>query len=455
MKGVEALRARIQGQVILPEDPGYDRAREIYNAMHDRRPAVVVQPSSSDDIATTVRFARSAELPLAVRGGGHSLPGFSSCDDGVMLDLRNLATVSVDGGRRVARVGGGCTWGRLNDAAHESGLATPGGVISTTGVAGLTLGGGIGFLSRAYGLACDNVSGAEVVTADGSVVRCDAKSNPDLYWGIRGGGGNFGVVASLDFRLHSVRDIVGGPTFFPVERGVIEGFGELMADAPRDLGVLFGLTRAPALPFVPEPWHGEPVAALLVCWTGPPEEAEDVLAPMRKWGHILGQNVGPMPYPVINTLFDELLPFGLRHYWKSLVADSVPGEAITAHVEHAFTVPTVESGVFFHPIDGACHDVAAGDSAFPHRDARFVVGIYGSWHEPAEDEANRAWVRRCYEALRPHYFNSEYVNFASQEDTAAVRSIYGDNYDRLVEVKRRWDPDNVLRLNQNIPPAPS
>lgn len=450
-----ALGERLEGELVLPDDAGYDDAREIFNAMHDFRPAAVARVVSADDVSRALRFAREHDLPLAVRGGGHSLPGFSSCDAGLVIDLRRLSSVEVVPDRRIARVGGGATWGQMNTATHEFGLATPGGLISTTGVGGLTLGGGIGFLSRQYGLACDNVASAEVVLADGSIVRCSEHENQDLLWALRGGGGNFGVVTEFEFRLHPVAEILGGPTFFVPERGVLEGFRDLLAGAPREFGALMGVTRTPALPFIPEEHHGESTISLLSCWTGDDDGFAELLEVMSSWGTITGQHIGPMPYPVINTLFDDLLPFGLRNYWKSMVAKSISNSAIEEHVRQAADVPNVESGVFFHPIDGACHDLTPEETAFPHRDATCVVGIYGTWHDAADDESGRQWVRGCHQALKSHYLASEYVNFASAEDPGAARTIYGPNYDRLTRIKREKDPSNLLRLNQNVPPVPA
>lgn len=452
-QGFEDLRDRLDGRLLMPSDPEYDEAREIFNATHDLRPAAVAVVGSTRDVAHAVRFAGDNDLTLAVRGGGHSLPGFSSCDDGLMIDLRNLSTVEVDPERRVARVGGGATWGQLNDVTHQHGLATPGGVISTTGVGGLTLGGGIGYLSREYGLACDNVIEAEVVTADGTIVRCSGEEHSDLMWGLRGGGGNFGVVTQFTFRLHPVSQILGGPTFLVPDADVLKGFRELLSDAPREFGSLTGLTRTPPLPFVAEEYHGQPTLAVISCWTGEEDGLKPILESMRDWGTIAGQHVGPMPYPVINTLFDELLPFGLRHYWKSLVADAISDEALETHMQQASSVPNLESGVFFHPIDGACHDVDAADSAFPHRDALCVVGVYGSWHEASDDDAHRQWVRASHQALESHYQATEYVNFAPADDADAARTIYGANYDRLADVKASYDPENLFRRNQNVRPA--
>jgi len=447
------LRNRVRGQVIEPSDAGYDGARQIYNAMHDRRPAVLVRPSDSADVAATVGFSRDAGLPLAVRGGGHSVVGFSSCDDGIVLDLRSLSSVVVDEPGRLATVGGGATWAQFNDAGYAHGLATPGGVVSTTGVGGLTLGGGVGHLSRAHGLACDNVASAEVVTADGSIVHCDQSNDADLYWAIRGGGGNFGVVTSFNFRMHPVRDIMGGPTFFEITAGALESIWKFMESAPREFGGLVGLTPAPPLPFVREEWRGRPVIALLTCWTGEAEEIREILAQFERFGPIVGQYVDSMPYPVINTLFDDLLPVGLRHYWKSMIAHDTPASGIPAVIQSGATVPTVESGLFYHPIDGACHDIGPDETAFPHRDARYIVGQYGMWPDAHDDERVTRWVRDSHDALKPFCMESEYVNFVSGTDPDVLRSVYRGNYDRLTAVKRRYDPDNVFSLNQNIRPG--
>lgn len=449
----DRLRADLTGDLVLPGDAAYDEAREIFNAMHDLRPGGVVRVADPSDVAVAVRHAADHGLELSVRGGGHSIPGFSSCDGGLTIDLRPLCRVEVRPEERRARVGGGATWGQLNDAAHAHELATPGGVISTTGVGGLTLGGGIGYLSRQHGLACDNLLAAEVVTADGAIVRCDERTRPDLFWAIRGGGGNFGVVTELEFRLHPAGEIVGGPTFFLPEPGVLSEFASFLAGAPREYGALLGVSRAPGLPFIPEKHHGAPAVALISCWNGGESDLPDLLASLDACGTVIGRHIGPMPYPAINTLFDDLLPFGLRHYWKSLVAESIPDAAAEQHVLDAPSVPNVESGFFFHPIDGACTDVPEMGTAFPHRDAAFVVGIYGSWHDAAEDDRHRRWVREIVDKLRPHYRSSEYVNFAPADDLDAPRSIYGPNYERLARVKATYDPENLFRRNQNVPPA--
>ena len=441
-----------QGRVIRPEDGDYDEARAVYNAMHDRRPALIVRAAGVEDIRAAIRLAREHDLPLAIRGGGHSVAGFSTCDDGLVLDLGEMRRTAVDPEQRRVRAEGGCTWGELNQATYAAGLATTGGVISTTGIAGLTLGGGLGFLARQCGLACDNLVCAELVTADGDILSCSEDENDDLFWALRGGGGNFGVVASFEYRLHAVRDVIGGPTVFPLDADVLRGFGDVVARAPEDFGAILGLALAPPFPFLPKEWHLKPVAVVISCWTGDPNDA-GALRPLEELGPAIGHAVGPMPYPVINTLFDELLPKGLRHYWKSMFVSGIEEPTIDLHVEHAARVPTLESGAFFFPIDGACHRVGADETAFPFRDRSFGVGVFGTWHEPADDERITAWVRDYDDALRPFAGGGGYVNFSSSDEQGRVAETYGPNHARLARVKRRYDPTNLFRLNQNVVPA--
>jgi FAD/FMN-containing dehydrogenase len=445
------LRPLVNGEIVLPGDSEYDAARAVYNGMHDRRPAVVVRVAGTADVAAAVTFARTRELPLAVRGGGHGVPGFATCDQGVVIDLGRMRRVEVDPERCLARADGGCTWSDFNDATHAFGLATTGGAVSTTGIGGLTLGGGMGYLNRPYGLSCDNLLAAEVVTAAGEVLTCSESRNEDLFWALRGGGGNFGVVTSFEYQLHPVREILGGPIFFPLDGDVLRDCLDFVTRAPEQLGALLGLALAPPVPFVPGDWHGKPVIALIVCWTGSREEGEAVLGPVEAWPTV-GRGVGPMPYPIINTLFDELLPAGLRHYWKTHSVGELPDDALAVHLEHAVRVPTIESGVFVFPLDGAPQRVAEEETAVAYRSARLSIVIAGTWHDPADDDQNVAWVRDYYDALRPYAEEGAYVNFMPAEDQDQIRASYGNKYDRLIEVKRRYDPDNVFRLNQNIDP---
>lgn len=452
-QGIESLKPVLRGELIQPGGGSYEEVRKVYNAMHDRRPALIVRTAGVADVISAVKFARERDLLLAVRGGGHSVPGFGTCDGGLVLDLGQMKGIRVDPQQRTVRAEGGCTWADLNHATHAFGLATTGGVVSSTGIAGLTLGGGLGYLARSCGLSCDNLISADVVTADGSFVTCSEHQHPDLFWALRGGGGNFGVVTSFEYRLHPVADILGGPTFFPLDGDVLRGYRDLMAEAPEELGALLGLTLAPPAPFVPEGWHGKPVCVVLACWTGLAEKGEELLKTFETWSPVLGSAVGRMPYPALNTLFDELLPPGLHHYWKGHFVRGLSDEAIEVHLDYGARIPSVESATLLFPIDGSCHRVAPEETAFAYRDADFAVVLGPSWPDPADTEKNIEWGRRYSEAMAPYAEEGGYVNFMSGDDQGRVRANYRQNYDRLAEVKREYDPDNLFRMNQNITPA--
>jgi FAD/FMN-containing dehydrogenase len=451
---LDALSERVSGRVVLPRDPDYEDARRVYNHMIDRRPAAVVRCTSTEDVAAVVAYAATSGQDLAVRGGGHSVPGFGTADGAVVADLSGLQSITVDAGERVARAGGGVTWGRLDEATAAHGLATTGGIISTTGIGGLTLGGGIGYLCRGYGLSCDNLLSAEVVTADGSVLTASADEHPDLFWALRGGGGNFGVVTEFTYRLHPVSAIYGGPMFFELSdaAAVLAYFRDFIQDAPREYGGFPAFQIAPPLPFVPEHRVGDTFLALVSCWTGPAGSGERVLQGFREVAPPVAEHVGLMPYPALNSAFDPLVPPGLHHYWKACYVAELTDAAIAAHVEHGARVPVVSSTMHLYPINGACHDVAQDATAFGHRDASFAAVIAGMWPDPADDDANTTWVKEYYAAIAPHSEAGGYVNFASADDQPRVAANYGANYPRLVEVKRRYDPQNLFHLNQNIEP---
>jgi len=449
---LRAFQRDVVGETLLRGDPGYEGIRAVYNRIHDRWPALVIRAANTRDVARTVRFAADEGLMLAVRGGNHSMRGHGSCDDGVVLDLSRIRSVDVDPAKRLARVGGGATWAGVNDATHQHALATTGGLISTTGVGGLTLGGGFGYLTRGLGLACDNLVAAEVVTARGEVLSADAGNEPDLFWAIRGGGGNFGVVTSFTFRLSPVAGILGGPIVFPAEAGVVARYDALMASAPRALGAVLGLTVAPPLPFLPAERHGAPCAVVVACWSGEASEGREVLRALSAIGTPWGQHIAEMPYPQINTLFDDLLPGGLRHYWKSVFVGEVAADALDATLEHGRATPTIESGIFLYPVDGAAHDVTPSDTAWPHRDARYLIGFHGSWKDPSADDALRAWVDRAHGVWTPWAQPGAYVNFVSDDGASAVAEEYGVHAARLVSAKRRYDPHNLFCLNANIEP---
>jgi FAD/FMN-containing dehydrogenase len=448
------LEQRVRGQVVRPGHDDYEQARRVYNHMIDARPSAVVRCAGVDDVVAVVRYAAESGTPLAVRGGGHSVPGFGTADDAVVADLGGLADVTVKPIARTASAGGGATWGAFNEATAPHALATTGGIISTTGIAGLTLGGGIGYLCRGYGLSCDNLLSARVVTADGSVVTASEQEHPDLFWALRGGGGNFGVVTDLTYRLHPVGDIYGGPMFFELSdaAALLAYFRDFIQDAPREYGGFPAFQIAPPLPFMPEDRVGDTFVALVSCWTGSVPEGERLIQGFREVAAPVAEHVGVMPYAALNSAFDPLVPPGLQHYWKAAFVTELTDDAIRAHVEHGARVPTVNSTVHLYPINGACHDVAAGATAFGHRDATFAPVIAGMWPDPADNEANTAWVKDYYAAVAPHSQAGGYVNFASPDDQGRVAENYGAGYTRLREVKRRYDPDNLFRLNQNIAP---
>jgi FAD/FMN-containing dehydrogenase len=452
---LEALREGIRGTLTTPDDEAYETARRVYNAMIDRRPAVIVAPANAGDVMTAVRFAAEHGLTVAVRGGGHSVPGFGTCDGGLVIDLSSLRGVRVDPVNNTARVEGGATWGDLNAAAYPFGLATTGGIISTTGVGGLTLGGGIGYLARGLGLSCDNLLSADVVAGDGTFHVGSETDDADLYWAIRGGGGNFGVVTSFEFRLSPVKDIYGGPMFFELDRAgdVLRFYRDLIQDAPEQLGCFPAYQIAPPLPFIPAERHGEPFIAMVTCWAGPLEEGERMLQPFHDVAPVVAEMVGPMPYPALNSAFDALVPPGLQHYWKANFVTELTDDAIAAHLEHGPKVPAVNSTVHIYPINGACHRVAADATSFAYRDATFATVIAGMWPDAADNDANIAWVKDYYAATAPHSESGGYVNFMAADDQERVRDNYRGNYDRLAETKRRYDPDNLFRHNQNIQPA--
>jgi FAD/FMN-containing dehydrogenase len=448
------LRDRVRGETITPGDSEYEDARRVYNAMIDRRPHVVVRPLGADDVVATVEFARANDLPVAIRGGGHSAPGFGTADDAVVIDLSEMREVDVDPRGRIARAEGGATLGIFNDANHEHGLATTGGIISTTGIGGLTLGGGIGYLARGFGLACDNLVSAEVVTADARRLTASESENEDLFWALRGGGGNFGVVTAFEYRLHPVEQVYGGPILYELDDAAtfLKFYRDYIKDAPRELGGFPAWQIAPPLPFIPEDRHGEPFLIFVACWAGPVEQGEAALAPFREVAPVVAEMVGPMPYPAINSAFDALVPWGLQHYWKGTFAKELTDEAIEAHLEHGPKVPAVNSTVHIYPINGAVQDVASDATAFAYRDVNFATVIAGMWPDAADNDANIAWVRGFYEATAPYSEEGAYVNFLSGDDQGRIRANYKGNYDRLVEIKRKYDPDNIFRVNQNIQP---
>jgi FAD/FMN-containing dehydrogenase len=447
---------RFGGKLIGPDDAEYDEARSLFNGMIEKRPALIARVSGPDDVATAIKFARDHDLPVAVRGGAHHGAGLSSVDGGVVIDLSGLRDVEVDPDARTVRVGGGATWGEVDAATNEHGLATPSGIISTTGVGGLTLGGGLGHLTRRFGLAIDNLLEADVVLANGDQVRASADENPDLFFAIRGGGGNFGVVTSFTFRLHELSTVIAGPTFWPVESGaeVLRAYRDFIPNAPRELNAFFLFGSVPPGDPFPEELHLRKVCGVVWCYAGDDEEA--AAAAMKPLLDALPEPLlhgpAPMPHPAIQGAFDGVYPAGDQWYWRADFVNEIPDEAIEIHAKYGAEMPTWKSTMHLYPIDGAVHDVGAGDTAWAYRDSQYGAVFAGVDPDPANVDAIRRWSVEYQEALHPHSAGGAYVNMYMDEGQDRVRASYGDNYDRLAEIKAKYDPDNTFRLNQNIQP---
>jgi hypothetical protein len=448
--------ADFEERLIGPEDPDYDEARKVYNAMIDKRPSLIARCADADEVARAVSFAREHGLPLAVRGGGHNGAGLGTCDDGVVIDLSLLKSIEVDPKARTVRVGGGCTWGEVDRKTGEHGLATPSGIISTTGVGGLTLGGGIGHLTRKFGLAIDNLLEAELVLASGERVRAAADENDDLFWAIRGGGGNFGVVTSFLFRLHEVGTVIAGPTFWPVELGgeVLSAYREFLPTAPRELNGFFAFASVPPGPPFPEEIHLRKVCGVVWCYVGAEEDAAAAMAPLLDaLPEPLLHGVAPMPHAAIQGAFDGLYPPGDQWYWRADFVNEIPDEAVKIHAQFGTDLPTMKSTMHMYPIDGAAHDVEQTDTAWSYRDATWGSVFAGVDPDPGNVDAIRQWSVDYFEALHPYSAGGAYVNMMMDEGQERVRAAYRGNYDRLAQVKRTYDPDNLFRVNQNIQPA--
>ena len=448
--------ADFRGVMIKRGDAGYELARRVYNAMIDRRPALVAQAAGADDVARLLAYARQRDLPVAIRGGGHNGAGLGTVDDGIVIDLSAIRGIDVDPRARTVRVGGGCTWGEVDRATHEHGLATPSGIISTPGVGGLTLGGGLGHLTRKHGLAIDNLVGAEVVLASGERVRASKDEHPDLFWALRGGGGNFGVVTAFEFRLHEVDTVIAGPTFWPVECGatVLAAYREFLPAAPRELNGFFAFATVPPAPPFPEPLHMRKVCGVVWCHTGGEAAAARDMQPLLDaLPEPLMHGVQPMPHPVLQSAFDDLYPKGDQWYWRADFVRDLPDAAVDLHAEHGAAMPTWKSTMHLYPIDGAPHDVGPQETAFAYRDANYGAVFAGVDPDPAMVEAIGAWSRGYQEALHPYSAGGAYVNMMMDEGPDRVRASYRGNYERLAQIKAEYDPENLLRINQNIPPA--
>jgi FAD/FMN-containing dehydrogenase len=452
---VDTFETGLLGQLIRAGDEDFDEARKVYNEMIDRYPGLIARCANVSDVISAVNFARENDLTLAVRGGGHNGAGLGTCDDGLVIDLSPMKGIRVDPESRTVRAQGGCTQGEVDHATHAFGLAVPAGIISTTGIGGLTLGGGHGYLTRKYGLTCDNLISADVVTADGRFITTSAEENEDLYWGLRGGGGNFGVVTSFEFQAHPVSTIYGGPIFWPIDKAeeAMRLYRDFIADAPEDVYAFFGFhIVAPGPPF-PEAIHNQNVAAAVCCVLGDTKKAEAALKPLLEFGPPVFQHVGAMPFPMLQSAFDALYPRGLQWYWKGDFVTELSDEAIRLNAKYGSRIPTTLSGMHLYPIDGAPQRVGKDETAWNYRDANFSQVMVGVDPDPANGERITAWAREYWEALHPHSAGGAYVNFMMDEGEDRVRASYRGNYERLVAVKNRYDPQNLFRVNQNIKPT--
>jgi FAD/FMN-containing dehydrogenase len=442
------LGRQISGSVLGPGDAAYDAARAVHNGLIDRRPAVIVRCRATNDVVAALAFARRAGLEVSIRGGGHNVAGRAVTNGGVMIDLAEMKGITVDPDRATATAEGGVVWGELNDAAAEHGLAVTGGAVSGTGIAGYTLGGGLGWLMAKYGLAADNLLAVELVTAEGDILHVDAASHRDLFWALRGGGGNFGVVTSFTYRLHRVETVFGGLIAHPIEAApdLLRFYRDAVAGCSDDLTVFAGLVHAPD-------GSGAKLSALVVFHVGDAEAAERELAPFKAWGSPLVVDVGPMPYPVMNTLLDAGFPDGSLNYWLSSFTQGLPDGLIDIAVERFASVPSPMTAILLEHFHGAVTRVGATETAVPHRDRGWNLLIPAVWADPADTEANIAWARDTFAAMQPHFGSGRWLNYLGDDQADdAIRAAYGPNYDRLREVKRRYDPDNVFHLNHNVAP---
>lgn len=449
------LSGKVKGRVLFADDPDYDEVRKIWNGMIDRRPAVIVQCATGDDVPRAIQFARRKGLEISIRGAGHNIAGNAVCDGGLMIDLSTMKNVRVDSGKRRAYVEPGATLADFDEVAQAHGLATPVGINSTTGVSGLTLGGGFGWLTRKYGLTVDNLVAADVVTADHGKIRATANDHADLFWAIRGGGGNFGVVTEFEFKLHPVGpEILAGLIVFPLHQAkqVLGRYREFVETAPEELSVWVVLRQAPPLPFLPPEVHGKEVVVLAVFYAGDIAEGERLTAPLRTFGDAYGAHVGAQPYVQWQKAFDPLLTPGARNYWKSHNFTELRDGALDTMIDFAGNLPSPQCEIFLGLLSGAANRVPADAMAYSHRDAKFVLNVHTRWDDAADDDTCIAWARSFFAASAPYASSGAYVNFMTEDESDQVARAYGDNYARLVEVKKRYDPDNIFHRNHNIRP---
>ena len=449
------LKGKLRGELILPGDATYDEARKLYNGMIDKRPGLIARCVDVADVMACVHYARVRRLLLAIRGGGHSGPGLSSCDGGLVIDLSRMRGVRVNPAARTAQVAGGCVWGDVDHATHPFGQAVPSGFISSTGVGGLTLGGGIGYLSRSCGLTIDNLLSVEMVLADGSFVTADEERNADLFWAVRGGGGNFGVVTSFTFHTHPVHTVTAGPMFWPVEDApeVMRRYEEFITDAPEEINGFFAFLVVPPVPMFPQEFHMRTVCGVVWCSRADAARTGALLQPVENSPKPLLRGLGPMPFPVLQSLFDGLYPPGYQWYWKSDFVDQLTDEAISEHMKHGPNLPSMFSTMHLYPINGAVHRTKREDTAFNNRGSKFAEVIVGVDPDRAKRDKIAGWARGYWDAVHPYAAPGAYVNFMMEEAPGRIEATYGENYPRLRRVKARYDPNNLFRVNQNIEPG--
>jgi FAD/FMN-containing dehydrogenase len=452
---VEQLATALRGTLIDPDDARYDEARAVYNGMIDRRPALIARCADVAGVISAVRFARENEVTVAVRCGGHNGGGLGTVDDGLVIDLGALRGVRVDPASGTVQIEGGATLGDVDHATHAFGLAVPGGIISTTGIGGLTLGGGIGHLTRGLGLTIDNLLGVDIVLADGSFVHADADHNDDLFWAVRGGGGNFGIVTGFTFRAHPVANVVAGPTLWELDEAeeVMKFFREFGPNAPRELGGFFALLTVPPGPPFPEHLHLKKMCGIVWCYAGPPEAAEAALKPVRDFKPMALDGVASLPLPVWQSAFDVLYPRGQQQYWRADFVNELSDAAIDKYIEHGSRLPSWQSTMHLYPVDGAAADVGASETPWAYRDAKWAEVIFAVDPDPANAELLKRWAVDYWEAVHPYSAGGAYVNFMMDEGQERVRATYRGNYERLAAIKKTYDPTNFFHVNQNIRPG--
>ncbi len=452
---IQEFAARLRGSLLRPNHAGYEQARQVYNGMIDKHPALIAHCVDVADVIAAVNFAREHALTLAVRGGGHSGPGLGMCDDGLVIDLAGMKGIRVDPSARTVRVEGGCIWGEVDHATHAFGLATPNGFISSTGVGGLTLGGGIGYLARTLGLAIDNLLSVDVVLADGSFVTASAEENTDLFWAVRGGGGNFGVATSFLFQLYPISTVYGGPMLWPLDQAadVMKFWRDFILTAPEEINGWFAFLTVPPAPPFPEHLHMQKMCAIVWCSTASTERAEELLKPVRAFRTPAVDFTGPIPWPILQSMFDALYPAGLQWYWKADFFTDISDTSIDLHMKYGPQLPTMHSTMHIYPINGAAHRPSTSDTAFSFREANFAEVIVGVDPDPANNERMIQWARDYWVALHPYSAGGGYINMMMDEGGDNVKAAYRDNYARLAQIKATYDPSNLFHVNQNIEPS--